>query len=422
MTERERGHLEQGDGSDHGGGGPTEIPGEVHSLCYRCGSEHTPSDKFCATCGAYLNWADSGAERTEDPRAEAPHPVGGHQGHKEHREDAEDTEDAEEDAQHTQHTQHTEDAEDGEWALHTEDAGPRPHPIGGRPATDPGSIDLLDTWLHSGPSPFAPPVPPSARQPQLLTVRGSHHDHASTGWNVQCPHCERMNAPDRFFCRACGMPMELVSPQRPPWWGSRVLTRAGDAVYRWWERGRLMRRLRILLTLAAAGILAARLVDANPVHTARVAFAERTGPRSQVRPSGVEASSSAVNQRPGLSVDGATNTYWAPDPALPPAQQHLDLTFAAPIRLIGVVVYAGASQDPTKYLTQARPAAGTLVLVSASGRTRRMPFQLSDRPGPHPLVVTGTAIVAVHVYVTKTYGTRPGLLAPVAEVEFYERG
>jgi len=68
-----------------------------------------------------------------------------------------------------------------------------------------------------------------------------------------------------------------------------------------------------------------------------------------------------------------------------------------------------------------RPDAILVTVTDSSGQQRVTAFTLKDQAGAQQITVTGTNVVSVRVTIQSVYGSAPGRLVGVAELEFFGR-
>ncbi|WP_418959689.1 NADase-type glycan-binding domain-containing protein [Streptomyces tritici] len=242
--------------------------------------------------------------------------------------------------------------------------------------------------------------------------------------DLVCGQCGSGNVPTRRYCRRCGASLaDAPVVPRPPWWRRLFARRprrtplAGERPSRrQWQRPRFVLPLLLLVALGAAGY-AFRGEAGRAVEAVR----DRTSKTEQVHATKVTASSARGQHPAALAVDGTTDKYWAPARPGAAEGEYLEATFAAPMRLLDVVVHPGASPVAEKFLTQARPGGLVVTVTAADGRTTVRTLRLADVPGPQRFHLPVSDAVRVRLAVHGAYGERPDRHLAVAEVEFFKR-
>jgi hypothetical protein len=228
--------------------------------------------------------------------------------------------------------------------------------------------------------------------------------------DLVCPHCGTVNPAGRSFCRRCGKP--LVAAAEP----AKVRRR------RRWPRfrfGALRRPLAVLTVLAliAAAVLAGLRRGPGAVEAVR----DKLAKPALTPPSAVTASSSARGHAAEAVSDGLNNRYWAPATDRPAKGQYVELSFETPIRVLDLIVHAGASPQQDQFVEQARPADATLVFFTADGKRTDRPVHLGDRPGPQTFHQVHGGVTRLRLVIGTGYGIRRARAMAVAEIEVFRR-
>ncbi|MFG2333308.1 discoidin domain-containing protein [Streptomyces sp. NPDC048604] len=261
------------------------------------------------------------------------------------------------------------------------------------------------------------PVPPPSRD------RGAAEPPLQAG-DLVCGRCGSGNVPTRRYCRRCGASLaDAPVVPKAPWWRRLFTRRAGRKPVagerpprRQWRRPRFVLPLLVLVALGAAGY-AFRGEAGRAVEAVR----DRTSKTEQVHATKVTASSARKQHPAALAVDGTTDKHWTPARPGAAEGEYLEATFAAPIRLLDLVVHPGSSPVAEKFLTQARPGSLSVTVTSSDGRTTVRTVRLADVPGPQRFHLPVSDAVRVRLTVRSTYGAGNERYLALAEVEFFKR-
>ncbi|MFI7022291.1 NADase-type glycan-binding domain-containing protein [Micromonospora sp. NPDC049900] len=397
--------------------------------CERCVPAE-PGSAFCGVCGSFLDWEQSPdapppvrpstgprpAPPPDDPVTARPVDPG--------------TADAPDD---------TTPWFDFPTPTPTPTAAPTPvteptpaHPATVQPPAHPATWTPTGTAAESAPvTPTGEPVEvveavqparPSIRRPVVRQRPPSTEESAG---GVTCPVCGTGNPPDRRFCRRCGNALDArTGPSaRESWW--RRLRRAVGRAANWLFRPRsgvagLVRRIAaLLLVVALLAGLAYGVARFGP--QAGDAVRDRLADPQPVSPVSVQASSQAGGHPAEAVVDGISNSYWAPASEGAGGGEYVELTFAAPFRLLDLIVHAGVSAQRDEFLRQARPAELELTLWTSGGTSESRVLQLADQAGPQTFHHVVDDVVRARLTVRQSYGSAPDRRTAVAEVEFFRR-
>jgi hypothetical protein len=399
--------------------------------CDNCGAEVVPGDVFCGTCGAFLDWdgdEPAGPTRTAEAGPPKPRPapaveagpevgpeVGSEAGPEVVPAGTAPTADA------TARVAGPGDRDGTGAEERKRRAAALVVPV--RPADDDGR-DSADRDVPGPASGGAPPVP-AADQPGAVrpgrpvapapVVRDFAGDRADGTDAVTCPACGTGNPAGRAFCRRCGG--SLVTAAGPaaavPWWRRlrRPRLRPG--------RGRLRRLLAVLAVLVLlAGAAWAVVRFGGPVVDA---IRDRTTTPEPVLPTSVTASSEARGHPARSTVDGLNNRYWSPATDRPAEGEYVELTFDPPIRLMDLIVHAGASPQQDEFVRQGRPAELTMTTWTRGGESNTERLRLTDRPGPQTFHHVTGGVARLRLTIGASYGAEPGRQVALAEVEVFRR-
>ncbi|MBB4965406.1 zinc ribbon domain-containing protein [Saccharothrix violaceirubra] len=244
------------------------------------------------------------------------------------------------------------------------------------------------------------PGRPDAKRP----LPSTHVDGAVDG--PPCPRCGVPNPPGRRFCRRCGEPLY-----------DQAVASSGRRRKRRWrgDRSRWLRRS------AAAAVAVALAVTLWVFHPELLALWEdlrdRLATPAPVAPTSVTANAAVPDHPATAAADGLSNRYWG----APAVGDAVEFGFAAPFRLLSVVVHTGASAEKDGFAAQARPSALDMVVTTADGTTRTVPITLADQPGPQRTDTGIGNVVRVRLVVRSATGLGEGRHIALGEVEFFRR-
>jgi hypothetical protein len=251
---------------------------------------------------------------------------------------------------------------------------------------------------------------PRPVQPALPTAPRPARETAVAEPKVEgppCPNCGTTNPPGRRFCRKCAWPLTEQAEAAAPTTARRSR--------RWGGNGRLARTLVLLgivVVLVIAGF-ALRPYGAELVQDTL----DKLSHAAPVHPADVTASGETPGHPARDAVDGATNRFWgAPGP-----DAWLEFTFDHPFRLLSLVITTGASAEQDEFAKQARPTQFDLVVTASDGTVTTSPVALLDQPGPQTVQSGVSDVVRIRLVVRTVAGLRPGRVAALGEVEFFQR-
>ncbi|MFG3044648.1 NADase-type glycan-binding domain-containing protein [Streptomyces sp. NPDC048241] len=378
--------------------------------CPACGASNEATDDFCWNCGSYLGWSEGSArgrggsadtpaepERPEPAPEPTPRPAAAE-------EPTPEPEPAPAPALAPERT--------------SEPSSPAP-PAPETPASPaaPAAPAAAETPVVPA-TPVAPatpaapqPVKPAkavAPRPVVRPLPAADEDTSG----VPCPACGTPNPAYRRFCRKCAAPLTpATARERLPWWRTvwpfRRRTRGGSG-----RLARLLVILAVVLALCAAGFL---LLPAGRklIEDTR----DKLGTPKAVSPSRVAATAELPGHSARLTTDGLTNRYWA----IPGKSAAVTYTFAKPFRFVDVIVTNGASKNAEDYGTQARALHLDMDVFAEDGKVQRKEIDLSDKPGPQPIVVGMSRVTSVRLTLSDPVGLSGGRHVALAEVEFFQR-
>ncbi|WP_199442213.1 NADase-type glycan-binding domain-containing protein [Umezawaea beigongshangensis] len=230
-----------------------------------------------------------------------------------------------------------------------------------------------------------------------------------------CPVCGTPNPPERRFCRHCAAPLNRAAAVAAPtgWrtrWPFRRRRRIGGS------GGRIARRLFALLLVAA--LVVAGVVFLPVARTLVEDVRDKLGDAVAVVPERVTASAQVDGHPAASASDGLTNRYWG----AAAVGDSVDFGFAAPFRLVALVVHTGASTEPEEFAAQGRATSVDLVVTASDGSATTRTVALADRPGPQTVDSGISDVVGIRLVVRAAAGQDPGRHVAIGEVEFFRRG
>ena len=250
------------------------------------------------------------------------------------------------------------------------------------------------------PKPVQPAVPATPRPAHETAVAEPKVD------GPPCPNCGTANPPGRKFCRKCAWPLtepeQVAEPQR------RKRRRRGGS-------GRLARTL-VLLGIVVALVIAGFFLRPYGARLVQDIL-DKTSQPAPIHATGETASANTPDHPARDAVDGLTNRYWA----APGVGDWIDFTFDHPFRLLNLVVTTGASTVRPEFDQQGRPTQFDLEITSSDGAVTRTEVSLTDRPGPQALQTGVSDVVRIRLVIRAVSGVRPGRVAALGEVEFFQR-
>jgi len=176
--------------------------------------------------------------------------------------------------------------------------------------------------------------------------------------------------------------------------------------------------LRRLVALAAVVVLVVAAVLFLPQATALWEdLRDRLATPAPLAVAEVSASASVPGHPASAAVDALSNRYWGTTGQ----GESIDFGFAAPFRLLSVVVHTGASTEEDVFAAQARPSALDMVVGTEDGATHTVPITLADEPGPQTTDTGISDVVRIRLVVRSVAGAAPGRHVALGEVEFFRR-
>ncbi|HEX8629688.1 MAG TPA: hypothetical protein VF755_16095, partial [Catenuloplanes sp.] len=343
-------------------------------VCGECG-ERSPADvQFCGQCGAFLEWDaqssapdDAGAPTVPDGDADGvvaaarpgpaatEHPAGPPSAP----------------GRSAPGSSVPGSSEPGAGRPRSASPGAGPPRSASSGAAPSGSPPLARS--STGPGSPRPPASDAPRQPATPGVVRPGEVHARRQVSLPreepgrlapgeraCPRCGSGNAPTRQFCRSCGSLLaEASAVTGSTGWWRRLLTRLrGRRHYDAGTRRKVRstgggRRWTGVIVVVVLVALAVVLVPTGLLGQATEAVRDRVGKRVPVPPVAFRASSVGRGAAAEQVADGASNRYWAP--AGSPVGAWVEVDLPDPVRLVEVIITAGASMEQKQFRAQGRP-------------------------------------------------------------------
>jgi ribosomal protein L40E len=343
-------------------------------MCGRCGAANADNADFCGGCGAFLEFDEAGGT----PVAGTTAPVTGA-------------------------------SQDGS-------------PTGGSAAGGGGGSQAGTAGTS-----------PAAVQPDV-TVQRRHRtvavvDDRTRPGDILCPACGAGNPPDRRFCRRCGRSLIGGETVRIAWWRRlllrlrrRPLAAGTRPVRRGRSRTLLPTAVVLVLVLVAIGSLpTVRPAVRRGYDAARGAVLDRFSQPTQFVPKSATASSSTKGASPNLVIDGANNTYWAPQVASPAKGEWCQIDLDRPVYVAKLLITPGVDTKEDTFRTQSRPARVEVVSRRDDGSVSRRTVELDDRPKAQEINIRASRVTRITVTILDAYGARPDRVVAIAEVEVFIR-
>ncbi|GAA4525368.1 zinc ribbon domain-containing protein [Amycolatopsis samaneae] len=356
--------------------------------CEVCGAPVTEGEAFCGNCGAYLDWGTPSAPAPAPP----PAPPGAS-------------------------PQQPVPAPPPPAVPRTGFPTPQPPvPPAPTPSQAPPPSAPPPGVAPAEAAPVRPEQPGAVQPAKPVEKRPSVRAPDGAGVPVgpddrPCPNCGTPNAPGRRFCRDCGAVLGETAAEVPkvPWWRRIRPPRF---------RGRLRFPV-FLLVLVLLAVVAGLLIRYGPDIV--TAVKDKTTTPVALTPQTITASSEAGGHPAKLAMDGFTNRFWAPANPAPAQGEYLDARFGRACRVLDVVVNNGASAEREVFNTQARPSALELTMTTEDGKRQTSVIRLADQPGPQHTALAVSDVTGLRLTVTGAYGTAPGRVVALGEVEFFGR-
>lgn len=325
----------------------------------QCGAENPDDARFCAACGAFLEWEAASVDRTGQAGPPAPLPP----------------------------------AIQAAQAVRPVEPGQPVQPV----------------------EPVQPGEPEQRRRPP----RPPEESRAPRPGEIACPRCGTGNDPARRYCRSCGA--ALAEPRAPapvPWW-RRLFTRR-RRVHVAGERPPApgsSRLRRLVWTLVAVCVLAVLAVFGPMLVSAvRDEVRDVRGERP-IRPVTYRASSAATGASARYIGDSRSDRYWAPTGKA--AGAWVEASFAEPVRLRKLLLTPGTSLAPDTFVAHGRPRKVEIRVVRSDGTSQTKTVELPDQPGGQTYWIRSDNVDSVRFTVLSTYAPAAKPLVAVSEVEFW---
>ena len=325
--------------------------------CERCGTAGSRQDRFCGSCGEFLNWDANDADEADAA------PVA---------------------------------------------AEPEPSPVAATPvpaeSPQPTQSPEAPATPKRTPAPTAPPRPPT---PTGIACRSCGTDN-DTGRHF-CRFC------------GSALRETPAAEKESWWQRRRRRRRERPAGFRRKARRRPRLKAYILIPLIAVvvlGLIAAipALPIANPwLDSVRDRIVEAV----PVTPSAITASSESAPA--SQAFDGLSNEYWAPDRAGDGVGEWVEAEFGEPVRLVYLVISSGISRDQEEFLSQARPKDIELEMRTEGGGTETETLTVADSAEPQTFRLGVSDVTGVRLTILSTYGFEPDRAVAVAELEYFIR-
>jgi predicted nucleic acid-binding Zn ribbon protein len=377
--------------------------------CPQCGAQVGATDDFCGNCGNYLGWGAKAARDNEvhGPRNDAGGRVDGPGGGGVAGEFGERRGGGAGPASPGEADAASAARRAAEAALIV--------PIEVQPPADPATPGGLAPAASSGPAgpgkflapadaaDLGPVLPgrPEARRPLPTAAAGV------TVIGPPCPVCGTPNPPDRRFCRHCATPLH---PEQ------HAASATRRRRWRWrGDRSRWLRRLAALAVVAA--VVVAGVIFWPQLTGLWEDLRDRLSTTTAVSPASTSATAEIPGHPASAAVDGLSNRYWG----APAVGDSIEFTFAAPFRLLSVVVHAGASAEEAGFATEARPTALDMVVTTEDGASRTVPVTLADQPGSQRTDTGISDVTRIRLVIRGAAGLAPGRHIALGEVEFFRR-
>lgn len=213
-----------------------------------------------------------------------------------------------------------------------------------------------------------------------------------------------------------------------PWWRRLVrpraprVTQAGSRPAT--SRGRPRFRARLVaLLVVLAGIGVGGYLLRSTLGSGVAIVADRVKGVERVVPDKVSASSAQAGHGAGLVKDGTSNKFWAPAAPGEGRGQYVEAGFAAPVRLVYVIITPGvSSSDEEAFLRQGRPAQLRLLLTHDDGTVDTRIVKLEDKSEAAKFAIRESDVTTVRFEIHKAYaGTAKGSRTAIGEIEFEVR-
>jgi hypothetical protein len=251
---------------------------------------------------------------------------------------------------------------------------------------------------------------------------------APTG--IMCPACQTDNEPTRRFCRSCGT--ALIAPTAAV---EKKRTVRGRPAWLW-----VLVLVPVLVVAGVAGFaLAAGLKSTNilggsspsPSGSAAVSPSAPGGSGgpvvAQLTPKSIKASSqlggrSNARWSPGKAIDDKKDTSWQEGVDGSVKGQWIEVTFAKPIDITSITIFAGNQAGRANYDANLRPR--NITIQADSGDAQ--PVMLQDVFGSQQINFVGHVATRLRLTLVDTYAARKTSLkgspfedCAISEIQFF---
>jgi hypothetical protein len=291
---------------------------------------------------------------------------------------------------------------------------------------------------------------PHAQQPSAVKMpprpdpKVSVAEKVVKAGDLVCGQCGEGNDPVRKFCRKCGNSLAQAIPAKKVKWWKRFFGRkknrvskdarerekrkqkAKDASFKaQMAFANLKKAAMFLMLIGVLGSFAIPSVRGEVMRRGRGGFGsvqEIFNPQvAPVNAVAVAATSEVAGHEAKLAADLVVNTFWAEGAEGDGVGQTVSFTFAEPTDLTKVLITAGSTDDPAKYLDNPRPkqlhlvfdngGSADITLIDAEFR-KSQGFNLKGAKG----------VTKVDIAVASVFPGRGGTETGIAEVEFKKKG
>lgn len=285
-----------------------------------------------------------------------------------------------------------------------------PRPAGERGISETGIRALLVPvpGATAAPPPEAPgvlPGRPEAARPKVRTPQAAPEPENG----APCRSCGALNAPGRYFCRSCAIPLAEPAAETAegPYAG---------------QRPRLHRnRTKWITRAVVAAVIAAAVVGGIiGVPPAARAVQDHFAKRVPVPAGKWKASHSGPGHDAKLAFDTYSNTWWGTGYSGNSNGQYLEATFGQPTDLLNVLITPGASARPPQAADPARPHEFDLVVTDTAAKQHIWHLRINDG-GAQKIDVPVRDAMSVRLVLRSAYGATDEKQVAIAEMEFFSR-
>lgn len=404
--------------------GPCERPNVL--ICKKCGNRNPDQEKFCTSCGAFLEW---NSERVVEaaPPPPPPPPIPPPPPPPPRPETLVDR------VKYVVGIDQNTTSGQGGWVPPTTVASQTATQSTAQPATGGPTTSPLARRPDQPVADVKPQtVEPQARQPEEVPVVRPQGPRVvvpvvpdTNEVGVYCSRCAAGNDTRRHFCRRCGAPLMMAPRIQVSWW-ERLFPRrkdpaAGDRhTFSGSETnfGSLLRTflLTMLLVVLVGGVFAYvalppfRQAVNSEIDVLVTDLRRLINPTwVQVHPVSTSASSEIAGHPAAFTSDLVSNDYWAADTARDP-QPTLVFTFDGPTDLDALVITSGAATD---FARIARPRTIQITYSDGTGET----LTLKDDAQATAYSVHARQVTSMTMRITGVYAVSGNTDVAFAEVE-----